>query len=220
VYTQLDAPGATSSNAYAISGNGQVTGVGKDHIGSHGFVWDPVKGFKVFNVPGSAAGSTYPSVINGSGVIAGSYYDRRPILLGFVRLRSGKIEAIEGNDSSARMVPTAINASGQVTGYEFDQGSTSGFVRDADGTITLFGTESHGGPTPTAINNDGTIVGYFFSDGSPNQAFVRDSAGNITFPQLPHTDLGNIAVGIDAQGKIIGYYNDASEVNHGWLFIP
>ena len=186
---------------------------------TRGFLWSPTQSFKIFSVPygGSWVGVT---ALNSSGMIAGSYPGviRQTWLRGFVRDDAGNFSSFAAIDGALRTYPTAINASGQVTGWYVDahyQGLP--FLRDADGTITLF-TVGTGDSQATSINDLGVVVGTAYSATFEN-AFKRDPAGNVTMLTLPFSNVGT-AVGINLRGQIVGAYNDSTFVTHGWLMTP
>ena len=218
-YIEVTPPDAEDTIVRCINGDGQVGGDAVSASGSYGFLWDAVTGFTTFNVPGA---QTSPSVfaINGSGVVTGSYYDANYNAHGYVRFPSGKIETFVGSDDAVTTWPTAINASGQVTGYVDTPTSSRGFVRDPDGTITLFLSGTQGHAYPRGINNSGYIVGYIRQTTGPSIPFERDPLGNVTFLQLPHPLLNNDPQGIDEDGTIVGWYTDANISKHGWRLIP
>jgi len=73
MYTQIDAPGASSTSANGINGNGQIAGSFTDSLGTHGFL-DVGGMFTTLDVPG--ANSTSANGLNTmGGQIVGTYTD-------------------------------------------------------------------------------------------------------------------------------------------------
>ena len=98
-FTTFDAPGADTSSAYSgtypvnINLQGAVTGYFLDAKGVfHGFVRGPDVKFATFDAPGAATNAgdyngTFPTNINVSGEITGSFIDATNVYHGFVRNR-------------------------------------------------------------------------------------------------------------------------------------
>jgi uncharacterized membrane protein len=152
----------------------------------------------------------------------------------------------DGADPDTRAM--AINASGVVVGYYADNPSdtdTKGFVRQPDGTITVFSAPKSLTTDPMSINARGVIVG-----GGTNGAFLRQPDGKMvslpTIAPIAISDNGEIAgscpnspcilepngtlykytipgsksitpVAMNTRGEVVGYYDDAAGVTHGFL---
>src|SRR5438094_690423 len=132
-------------------------------------------------------------------------------------------------------VPGAIAPDGAITGFIRDAGvpsgtSRRGFLRDKDGTTTVFdapgaGTDDFEGTRAYGLNPGGAITGWFIVSGGSYvvHAYVRAKDGTFTvfdagipgpYPQ------GTFPYGfsvINPEGAITGYYTDAGNVNHGFL---
>src|SRR5207253_1161754 len=131
------------------------------------------------------------AALNSSGVIAGAYPDvfKQTTRRGFLRDNAGNFTGFDAIDGALDTAATTINASGQVAGWYLDASDEEfPFLRDADGTITLF-TAGGAQGVATSINDLGVVVGYAYSDNSGN-AFVRDAAGNVTVLTIPFGSLG------------------------------
>jgi uncharacterized membrane protein len=217
-YIEVTPPDAEDTIVRCINGDGQVGGDAVSATEAYGFVWDRTTGFTKFGVSSDPEPGVF--AINGSGVVTGSYYDANDNAHGYVRFPSGKIETFDASADAVTTWPTAINASGQVTGYVDTRTSSRGFVRDPDGTITLFLSGTQGHAYPKGINNSGYIVGFIQQPTGPSIPFERDPSGNVTFLQLPHPLLFNEPQGIDGDGTIVGWYTDGNIAKHGWRLIP
>src|SRR5690349_8479068 len=141
-------------------------------------------------------------------------------------------------------VAFGINPAGAIAGFTRDANSARhGFLRAPDGTITVFddpnagtcltlcGTIGNGqGTRAFAINPAGTITGSYTDNSGRCHGYVR--AANGTFTQIDAPDAGtgpfpqgtfpaNITpMGINPAGAIIGFYVDASSVQHGFVRAP
>ena len=117
--------------------------------------------------------------------------------------------------NSGGTIATAINSTGQITGYYQDttSGITHGFLRETDGTIITFD-----GPPLTlaysdftvglAINSAGQIAGSYVEYSVPageflEHGFLRDSDGTITTFDIGHRVLNSA---INPAAQIAGSY--------------
>jgi len=213
--------GSSSTIPVAMNDSGEIAGdVGFAPEVTRGFLSWPSESLKMFKVPdgGSWVGV---AALNSSGVMAGTYPDalnptRRR---GFLRDNAGHFTSFDAIDGDRGTNPAAINASGQVTGsYVNANDEEFPFLRDSDGTITLFyvGTDQ---AVATGIDDLGVVVGFVYSATSLN-SFERDAAGDITILTLPISNVGSTAVGINLSGRVVGTYYDAAGAVHGWLMTP
>jgi hypothetical protein len=137
-----------------------------------------------------------------------------------------------------------INPAGTITGFTQDANNARhGFLRAPDGTITIFddpaagtcltscGTIGNGqGTRAYAINPYGVITGFYTNNSGRCHGYVR--AANGTFTQIDAPDAGTgpfpqgtfpselTPMGINPAGAIIGFYVDASSVQHGFVRAP
>jgi hypothetical protein len=117
--------------------------------------------FVTFDVPAAALG-TFPSAINTTGEIAGTYLDSGGVSHGFVRRADGTITAFDVPQAFST-TPNGINDKGVIAGfYGLDFRTNAGFVRGRDGTITTFEAPGNSADTiGTAIDATGTVVGVY-----------------------------------------------------------
>ncbi len=123
----------------------------------------------------------------------------------------------------------SINKAGTITGLCVLAGTGNvahGFVRAADGTVTVFdapgaGTVKHEGTFPTSINAGGVITGMVSDTNSVYHGFVRTAAGAFSTFNAPGAkldlDAGTIPTSINTAGTITGMYRDSSLVYHGFV---
>jgi hypothetical protein len=151
-----------------------------------------------------------------------------------------------GAGTAARQgtIAFCINPAGTITGYIRDANSARhAFLRAPDGTFTIFdnpgagacsascGTIGNGqGTRAYAINPSGQIVGFYTDNSARCHGYVR--AANGTFTQIDAPDAGTgpfpqgtfpselTPMGINPAGAIIGFYVDASSVQHGFVRAP
>jgi hypothetical protein len=123
----------------------------------------------------------------------------------------------------------SINKAGAITGFCVLSGSGNiahGFVRAADGAVTVFdapgaGTAKHEGTFPSSINTGGVITGMFSDTNSVYHGFVGVAGGSITPFDAPGAkldlDAGTIPMSINTAGTITGMYRDSNLVYHGFV---
>lgn len=161
--------------------------------------------YTTLDVPGAAA--TYPTGINNSGVIVGTYGDASAI---YPFIYEG------GQLQYGPMVPgagyyqyfTGINNFGSIVGY-YSLSTlpyTRGFL-DVGGTFTPINVPGATRTYPLAINDAGDIVGYCIGTipGLPgNPAAFLYSTGTYTTFLPPGAEVAE-ATGINDSGDIVGY---------------
>jgi hypothetical protein len=149
-----------------------------------------------------------------------------------------------GTAAGQGTIAFAINLSGAIAGFTRDANNARhGFLRAPDGTFTIFDDPNAGtcsascgnigngqGTRAFAINPSGQIVGSYTDNIGRCHGYVRAASG--TFTQIDAPDAGagpfpqgtfpsNITpMGINPAGAIIGFYVDASSVQHGFVRAP
>jgi uncharacterized membrane protein len=114
--------------------------------------------------------------------------------------------------------PQGINAAGTIMGYYNDaSGTTHGFVRASDGTISTFdGPNAIFGTVPYGINSTGVITGWY-CDAIDCYGFLRAPDGSLTSFSVPGATYGALAVGINDRGVVTGGYADAAFNFHSFV---
>jgi uncharacterized membrane protein len=128
--------------------------------------------------------------------------------------------------------PLSVN--GTVTQGINDRGDLVGFTQDQDfhghaylarnGVVTFFKAPITWGAgdsaVPRSINASGDIVGAYHDDTA--HGFLRDHHGKWTSLDVPGSEGGTLAFGINGHGEIVGAYtNDGWQyTGHGFLFRP
>jgi probable HAF family extracellular repeat protein len=197
---QLTDLGGLDSQAVAINDSGQVAGAAsfKDSSGAlrqHAFFWTRSGGMVDLGAdPGNDSRAT---ALNNRGVVVGSGryqgFDR-----GFAWTRATGIVflgTLPGVTDVA--IPTAVNDSGQVVGYEGDHG----FSWTPYGGMVDIGSLGYGGSTrPRAVNSSGQVVG-----GSGRHPFSwTKTGGMVDLGALPGRSGGE-AFAVNSNGEVVGY---------------
>jgi hypothetical protein len=146
-----------------------------------------------------------------------------------------------GTASGLGTFANGMNNSEQIVGFIRDANAARhAFLRAPDGTFTMFDDPNAGtcsascgsigngqGTRAYAINPAGEIVGFFTDNSAHCHGFVRDQHGNFTQIDAPDAGTGPspqgtfpsefTPMGINPGGQIIGFYVDASSVQHGFV---
>jgi len=160
-----------------------------------------------FDAPGAGTGSfqgTFPTGINPSRAITGSYTDTNSTSHGFLRDPDGTITTFDP-PGSIYTSPSGINSSGETTGSYLDMNGFHGFLRDRDGTITMFDLPGAIATFPFSINPSGATTGYFFGQFG-QQGFVRDGNGMLISFDAPVGGNNPSPDSINPSGAVTGQY--------------
>ena len=199
-----------------------------------------------FDAPGAGTGSgqgTFGLGINPAGTIAGSYQDANNVYHGFLRAPDGSITTFdapgEGTGPFQGTIAFGLSQEGAIAAYYIDASNVNhGFLRAPDGSITTFdapgaGTgsgpggfigDSNPGTQAESINPAGAIAGQYRDASNVYHGFLRASDGTFTTFDAPGAGTdpfqGTITAsfsGLNPAGAIVGWYVDASNVNHGYV---
>ena len=195
VFTAIDFPGASFTEAVGINGRGQIVGFYLDAEGTiHGFLRDRGRGarrdegvFTTIELPGALA--TSADDINNRGQIVGTYSEvsnTRPLdAPRAYLLDDGAFTLIDAFGAENTQIGR-INDRGEFVGAYFDAGGpTLGFLRDRKGvftTIEVPGAEQTGA---AGINNRGQIVGAYVDAGGTDPVFALRDRGVCTTINVP-----------------------------------
>jgi len=186
-------------------------------------------------VPAMATGTLYTlPMVSGStetiafGVsnnltITGFWLDSTSIENGFVGPADGSNYTVWNDESNGGTQPRGINAKGYITGID-DVGSglpTSyiPYERSPDGTITDITMD--GAPLnylAQGINKKGAFTGSYENSSSQIIGYTGKNAAykkSITLPGITTTAVAGR--GINDNGDIVGWYEDSSGIQHGFL---
>jgi len=207
----FDFPGATNTQATAITPSGDIVGryTGPDGV-QHGFLLSAGK-FRSITFPGATL--TDVNWINPRGQIVGGYNGSTGTEHGFL-LSGGKFTTIDYPNASFT-VAFGIGATGEIVGIRGDNaGVLHGFLLKA-GTFTSLDVPGATGTLPTMVSA-GRIIGDFFN-ASGVHAFssTQGTYQTIDCPGSTFTVLS----GLDPQGRMVGGYGSADGSNHGALVI-
>jgi probable HAF family extracellular repeat protein len=242
IFTTLDVPGGTNTEASGINNAGQI--VGSSSAGGFllsGGTYSPLSfspsgindsnqivggntlysggSYTTLTVPIRGATNTIAYGINNSGHIVGSYgfvdpnHISWPTSIGFL-LSGGQYTSL------GVMGATGINNAGQIVGVTpYGPGETYSFLLQGGNSTPLVVPGAFGFTLASGINDAGVIVGSFTDPEIAHyHGFVLDDGMYTTLDVPGSTDT--YVKGINNLGEIVGYYRDANGNQHGFLATP
>ena len=228
-YTAVNYPGAVLTEL--IGGpNPQGTSVGGYTLTAggalHGFT---VRGgvFTPFDPPGSTF--TTANFINPRGDIVGAYVDAGGVSHGFV-LSGGNYTTVD-YPGAAGTALSSINPSGELSGatcsdpacgvfgatnmtHSFLVSKKGVFSATFDPPGAISSTTSVVIPSGAVVGASTNVSGTTCATECQGYMLFHGTYATISFPGATFTFAG----GANAEGNIVGIYNDASDVGHGFLF--
>ena len=210
----FDPPGSIMTQTGGINRSGEVTGSYQliSNV-NHGFLREPDGTIDSFDPVRST--NTLSWGINSSGATTGWFHDTNDY--GFIREAFGNIVPFDASvgGSGLGTYPVAINDVNQVTGSAEGQGSgLHGFIRDKDGTITIFDPPGSQVTSPVAFGPNGEIIGNYLL--GTFHGFIRDSSGVISTFDEPEAKNGTLPVSVNSSGLIAGFYYGTGNTVHGF----
>ncbi len=215
-FTTIDVPGTNKTIAYGINDTGQI--VGYSVLG--GFIYDRnLQTFTTFNVPGGLI-TTTGAAIDNTGTIVG-YAQKFPEgnFVGF-ELKDGvftKIVIPDSNFFSTQL--TGMNNNGDViavgTLKSLDQTS---FIYNT-GVFQRISVPNAGGRAITwDINDSNVLTGSVASTNDFTRGFAANKAriGRLLFPG----SVATIGYALNNSRQVVGYFYDAQNAIHGFLWTP
>jgi probable HAF family extracellular repeat protein len=217
----------TTSSAYAINNNGQITGTFQVSAGvSHAFVYDSVTDPVMvdFGALGTNSGNSFSTGlgINDNEVVAG--FSSTTV--------AGQIHAFESGASLVDLglpggtnVATAINDDKQFAGYIVTNGVTNAFVATPVNVNGVLAGTNYLGFLPgginsyaNALNQSGDAVGAsVLANGFPH-AWLMTATGAMVDLGLPANMLGATANGINTFDQVVGTAVTTNGVTHAFLY--
>jgi hypothetical protein len=180
-FIPFEPPGAVYSQGYHINDLGEVGGDWSDTNTSHGMLLHPNGKLVTFDAPNATV--TFGGLgqaLNLEGSFAGTYTDGNFGAHGYVRYANGKFAEFTapggGNSNFNGTWSASINFLGTVVGFsvEADGSTTDGYVRFADGTLTLANAPVAGQQSTVAwsINDLNEFTGYWYDANGALHGFV------------------------------------------------
>ena len=226
-FTTLDSAGvlgqSASSHAYSLNNVGNIAGSYADASNVlHGVV---LHGSTVLPVQYPNGLPTEAYGVNDWGQVIGVYYTTDGNLHAFEHsIFTGSYVSTDV-PGSLTTVPLSINDRGETVGYYLTVAGTTGqgYIREPDGSFKTY-------DVPGALPNSTFLI-------STNNLDTwvggdTDAAGNVTNLLIQGDKVQTLALPasfgasyesfqtINDEGAIVGYYNDAAGLSHGFLALP
>jgi len=214
VFTTIDYPGVTHTQAVGINDSGQIVGTYYDVDGhTHGFFLDG-QTFSTIEPPHTISSNL--GKINNSGQMVGTYVDDQFVTShGYIYdLYTGKFKTFNAPKSTSGF-GNGINNLDDVVGQS---SFNFGFWRSADGAYQILAYPGASYTAPIAVNDSRLIVGFELSQKGRSRAFVF-SHGNYSSFNFPGGG-GTVANGVNNGGAIVGTVSDPTRTPHGFLMTP
>jgi probable HAF family extracellular repeat protein len=220
VFTPFDHPSAAygGSGAYDINNLGQIVGWydTRNALYVSAYLRDGDEYRTVAPLPGAW---TEPEGISDSGSVVGWYRDAGGANRSF--LYDGTSYMTIDDPEAITTYAKGINNAGVIVGSGWESaGYPHGFVRDADGTFSKFMVSGYPADA-NGINDLGQIVGDYGP--SPDELYgyvLSDGIGStpemVSVPGITYT----IPYDINNRGQVVGWYRNASGIEHGFLATP
>jgi probable HAF family extracellular repeat protein len=213
VYTTIDPPGSTYTQAWGINDSGQISGLYNDSASyTHGFLLSGGE-FTTLDFPKAVA--TLATGINNNGDIVGWADMPGSGYQGFLWTK-GKYIALNDPKGVKGTRANGINDAGDIVGYYVDAASAEvGFVLQ-NGTYRDILYPKARNTFVYDIANNRRLVGFAESTVSTGFAFKSGwGFSRVNFPGGKGTDV----IGINNVGQKVGFYQNTSGI-HGFLKTP
>ena len=168
-----------------------------------------------------------PNAINNSGSVTGVWVDPAQADHGFIA-NAGAFTSFDAPQADTVKVggvrgtwASGLDSAGTVVGVYTAGGAQHGFVRLADGTTATLDITGHSRTALTAINDNGQMLGVHADDNTllGGTSFLRSAGGALTLISMPGSIFSE-AEGLNNDGVIVGGYDDAASVLHGYVRAP
>jgi probable HAF family extracellular repeat protein len=218
VFTTLDVPGATLTNAQGINHQGDIVGTYTDAAGQqHGFLRSG-RQYRTIDIPNGHA--VFARGINDAGDIVGTYQRPGDIGLafpnhGFLLTRRGGLLAVD-YPGHLNTVPQRILNDGTILGcyHDTDQmGSMHGMTfRHGFSAVDMVGSMTNG-----ATPESDYVIGFFMDMDGRTKTFIVDSSKRMSVVEMPGA-LATNAWDVNPSRVVVGVYMDAAGAVHGFEY--
>ena len=209
---------APNSFAFSLNNRGDIAGYYTDASGaSHGYLYNHGK---ITDIAFPGGFNTQAFGVNDLGQVIGVFTDADNAPHAFL-LRDGVYKQID-LPNGLQTTPFSINNSTVVVGEFVNVANTTGhgYLQIKNGKFTLYDAP-HAAPNSTyliSINNHSQIVGFYFDKAANYHNFLLQDK-KLTQLKVPSSFKASFASfqTINDSDEIVGYYNDAQKVAHGFV---
>lgn len=228
-FTTYDAPGAGPQAGEGTFGEninnaGTISGDYEDfRYEYHGFVRSADGTFTTFDAPGAVDTYVLFTGMTEEGAITGFLYDQYGTH-GYLRSPQGAITRIDIYESIATLCE-GITTNETIAGFDQDRDYVyHGFLRGRYGVVIslddpLAGSGAYQGTVGYDVNPGETSTGIYTDPINVVHGFVRTRQGVFTTID-PSGSTGTFPQAINAAGAIPGFYYDANNSAHGFVWTP
>ena len=237
VYTRIDVPGGTNTNARGISEQGTIIGHYRSAGVTHGFAYSegnyvyPIDvPAELFDNPGSPARHTLPIRMSPQGDIVGCNHEANLTMTtmhGWL-WRNGRFTVLATphypGDTTSRdpdTVNNGITSTGEIVGFYLSSGVS--YVADERGIRFTFTVEGDRFTLAWDVNARGDIVGVVGENRANTvgvavnaRGFLRDRRGEYRILEVQSASNTQV-FGINTRREIVGQYTDATGT-HGFVY--
>ncbi|HTI43344.1 MAG TPA: hypothetical protein VL693_16070 [Vicinamibacterales bacterium] len=216
VFTTIDVPGATLTNAQGINHQGDIVGTYVDAAGQqHGFLRSGGP-FRTIDYPNGHL--VIARGINDAGDIVGTY--QRPgetggvPVHGFLLTRRGGLHAVD-YPGHLNTIPQRILNDGTILGCYHDtdtMGTMHGMMFQRGFSAIDMGMSMNNGATPDSEY----VIGLFMDTDGRNKAYVMER-GRMSALEVPGA-LATNAWDVSPSRVVVGVYTDAAGAVHGFEY--
>jgi len=213
-FKRVSPPGSSYTTTLAVNnGASMVVGSFVDASGvMNAYAFDGAK-YRTIHYPGSV-NFTIATGVNKSNVVVGVYVGSDSLNHGFL-LKGQKFVRYDVGPKNLGTEIAGINDLGNFVGNVGYNGDVQGFI-NISGTVTQFAAGPHSLATyPSAVDNLNNVVGMFIDVAFKAHCFYRAADGTTTQIDYPAA-LTTVCLGINDNGVLSGYYEDISNVVHGF----
>jgi uncharacterized membrane protein len=220
VFTSIDVPAATFTNAQGINPQGDIVGFYGNSQGTHGFLLSDGT-FTSIDYPGAAY--TDARGINGRGDIVGAYrMPREPAVNfhGYLRTPEGEFLPVDFPDH-INTIPQRITSRGLILGCRHDtdlMGTMRGVTLKGWNLADVEEIDAHASMHNGATPNGKLIVGLFTEmDTMRGRGYLLEGDRFTPF-DVPGSTF-TAGWDINPGGNVVGVYRDAANRFHGFLWV-
>lgn len=207
-----------ASQVFGINKSNTITGVVTDNSGLvHGFIGDFAgDNYKTFDDPG---GDTEPRAISDKNETTG--YDPGT-LAQWERTAKGKLTAVTKNGTALDQVAQGINSFGLFVGDYTDTDTldyVGFFGKNSKWTADIKLTTKNTGYAGRAIDAKGDVGGWYYDPTSGLQRgyLLMKGAKSPVLLDYPNAQY-TVVEGMNDKSIVVGQWEDASSVIHGWIY--
>jgi probable HAF family extracellular repeat protein len=237
-FTNFDGPSVGSGSTFinGISNNGTVVGFTSDGLTFNNFIANPLTSVSTAQININNSLFANANGINVNGTVVGSDGNNNAFYLSGSTLTTFvPNNAATPPNNGVAAIGFGINDQGTIVGqYTTNQDVSPGFVLKNNMVTTLNAPSGPDVVNAQGINNKGLVVGFYLGNDGQTHGFTYQLGPNtgsvatvnaIADPIIPHfpgepgaTFVFSQILGVNDHGIAVGYYDDSTGSQHGFLY--